>query len=96
MKKHIPNLITGLNVLSGSVALFIAMYGYAELAAVFILLGMFFDFFDGLTARLLHVKSEMGKELDSLADIISFGVAPAFLRICFYEILSLWVGKEIF
>ena len=79
MKKHIPNLITGLNALSGSVALFIAMYGYAELAAVFILLGMFFDFFDGLTARLLLVKSEMGKELDSLADIISFGVAPAFL-----------------
>lgn len=79
MRKHIPNLITGLNVLSGGIALFLAMYGYAELAAAFILFGMVFDFFDGLAARLLHVKSEMGKELDSLADIISFGVAPAFL-----------------
>lgn len=79
MKKHIPNLITGLNVISGSIAIFMVMYGYPELAAAFILLGMIFDFFDGLAARLLHVKSEMGKELDSLADVISFGVAPAFL-----------------
>lgn len=79
MKRHIPNLITGMNVISGTMAVFMAIYGRIELAAGFIILGMVFDFFDGLSARLLHVKSDMGKELDSLADIVSFGVAPALL-----------------
>lgn len=79
MKKHIPNLITSCNVLCGTLAIFAGMYGYLAWAAGFILLGMVFDFFDGMTARLLHVKSEIGKELDSLADMVSFGVAPAIL-----------------
>ncbi len=79
MKKHIPNLITSLNVISGTLSVFMAMYGRMELAAVLILVAMVFDFFDGMAARLLHVKSEMGKELDSLADMVSFGVAPAIL-----------------
>lgn len=79
MKKHIPNLVTGLNAASGTMAIFMALYGQLIWAAGFIILGMVFDFFDGLVARLLHVKSEMGKELDSLADVISFGVAPALL-----------------
>lgn len=79
MKKHIPNLITSMNVLSGSIAVFVAMYGRLELAAILILVAMVFDFFDGFAARLLHVKSDMGKELDSLADMVSFGVAPAVI-----------------
>lgn len=79
MKKHIPNLITSMNVISGTLAIFMAMYGHLTLAAGCILLGMIFDFFDGMTARLLHVKSDIGKELDSLADVVSFGVAPAVL-----------------
>lgn len=79
MKKHIPNLITSLNVICGSAAVFLTMYGRPGLAALLIVLGMVFDFFDGLTARLLHVKSEIGKELDSLADMVSFGLAPALL-----------------
>lgn len=79
MKKHIPNLITSMNVMSGTLAVFMAMYGHLTWAAGCILLGMVFDFFDGLTARLLHVKSDIGKELDSLADVVSFGVAPAVL-----------------
>lgn len=79
MKKHIPNLITSLNVVSGTLSVFMAMYDRIELAAALILLAMVFDFFDGMAARLLHVKSEMGKELDSLADMVSFGVAPALL-----------------
>lgn len=79
MKRHIPNFLTGMNVVSGMMAVFMGMYGNLEMAAVFILIGMVFDFFDGLVARLLHVKSELGKELDSLADIVSFGVAPAIL-----------------
>ncbi|MDE6452168.1 MAG: CDP-diacylglycerol--serine O-phosphatidyltransferase [Odoribacter sp.] len=79
MKKHIPNLITGLNAASGMMAILMALYGEMLWAACFIIIGMIFDFFDGMVARLLHVKSEMGKELDSLADVISFGVAPALL-----------------
>lgn len=79
MKKHIPNLITSMNVISGTMAIFMAMYGHLLLAAGCILLGMIFDFFDGMTARLLNVKSDIGKELDSLADVVSFGVAPAVL-----------------
>ncbi len=79
MKKHIPNLITGLNAASGAMAVFMALYGQIGWAACFIIAGMVFDFFDGMVARLLHVKSEMGKELDSLADVITFGVAPALL-----------------
>lgn len=79
MKKHIPNLITSLNVISGTFSVFAALYGHYEWAVGLILAAMVFDFFDGLAARLLHVKSEMGKELDSLADVVSFGVAPAVL-----------------
>lgn len=93
MKKHIPNLITSLNVLSGTAAIFVAIYGHLVLAAVLILIGMLFDFFDGLTARLLHVKSEMGKELDSQADGVSFGVAPAVLA--HFLMLQLLPGQEI-
>lgn len=79
MRKHIPNLITCMNVISGTLAIFMAMYGRLEWAAGLIVIAMVFDFFDGMTARLLHVKSDMGKELDSLADMVSFGVAPAIL-----------------
>lgn len=79
MKKHIPNLITCLNATSGTVAIYLAFNGYLYWAAWAVILAMVFDFFDGFAARLLHVKSEMGKELDSLADVISFGVVPAVL-----------------
>lgn len=79
MKKHIPNLITCCNVLCGTLAIFMAMYGDLLTAASLVLAAMVFDFFDGYAARLLQVKSEMGRELDSLADVISFGVAPAIL-----------------
>lgn len=79
MRKYIPNGITCMNVISGTCSIFLAMYGYLLEAALLIVVGMIFDFFDGLSARLLHVKSDLGKELDSLADVISFGVAPAVL-----------------
>lgn len=82
MKKHIPNLITLMNAISGALAVGMAMYGELSLAAICILAGMVFDFFDGMVARLLHVKSELGKELDSLADVLSFGIAPAVLAHC--------------
>ena len=60
MRKQIPNLITCMNVISGTLAIFLAMYGLLTAAAILILVGMVFDFFDGMTARLLHVKSEIG------------------------------------
>lgn len=79
MKRNIPNILTGLNAVSGTMSVLSALNGELMTAAVWILVGMGFDFFDGMVARLLHVKSELGRELDSLADIVSFGVAPAVL-----------------
>lgn len=93
MKKHIPNLITCLNVTSGTFAIFLAMYGHLSEAALLVIVAMVFDFFDGMAARLLHVKSEMGKELDSLADVVSFGLAPAILA--HFLMLSILPGQSI-
>ncbi|MBO5584652.1 MAG: CDP-diacylglycerol--serine O-phosphatidyltransferase [Prevotella sp.] len=77
MKKHIPNSITCCNLVSGSIATFYAFAGNAEMALIWIVVGAVFDFFDGMTARLLGVSSPIGKELDSLADVITFGLAPS-------------------
>lgn len=77
MKKHIPNSITCCNLICGCIAIHFAMGGALPLALLFIVLGAIFDFFDGFTARLLGVSSPIGKELDSLADVVTFGVAPA-------------------
>jgi CDP-diacylglycerol--serine O-phosphatidyltransferase len=77
MKKHIPNTITCCNLISGCIATYWAFSGDYELALLFIVIGAVFDFFDGMTARLLHVSSPIGKELDSLADDITFGFAPS-------------------
>ena len=79
MKRHIPNFITTLNLLSGIIGIVIALEYRIDYAAYFIALSAFFDFLDGMAARLLHVKSEIGKELDSLADVVSFGVLPGVL-----------------
>ena len=75
--RHIPNTITCCNLFSGCVATCMAFSGEPGKALLFIILGAVFDFFDGMTARLLHVSSPIGKELDSLADDVTFGVAPA-------------------
>jgi len=77
MKKHIPNTITCLNLISGCIATYWAFQGDFQLALLFIVIGAVFDFFDGMVARLLHVSSPIGKELDSLADDITFGFAPS-------------------
>ena len=77
LKKHIPNTITCLNLISGCIATFYALMGNFQLALLFIIIGAVFDFFDGMVARLLHVSSPIGKELDSLADDITFGFAPS-------------------
>jgi CDP-diacylglycerol--serine O-phosphatidyltransferase len=77
VKKHVPNTITCCNLISGCIATYWAFQGDYRLALLFIVVGAVFDFFDGMTARLLHVSSPIGKELDSLADDITFGFAPS-------------------
>ena len=77
MKKHIPNIITSCNLISGCIATTMAFQGMLQWALAWIVIGAAFDFFDGMSARLLKVSSPIGKELDSLADVITFGVAPS-------------------
>ena len=77
IKKHIPNTITCCNLISGCIAIAYAFSGKIEISFTWIIIGAVFDFFDGMSARLLKVSSPIGKELDSLADIVTFGVAPS-------------------
>ncbi|MDY7395539.1 CDP-alcohol phosphatidyltransferase family protein [Aureibaculum sp. 2210JD6-5] len=79
MKKHIPNIITLLNLLSGVIAVMFAANNDLVTAAIFVCIGIFFDFFDGLVARLLNVQSELGLQLDSLADVVTSGVVPGIV-----------------
>lgn len=77
--RHIPNILTLSNLFCGSVSIMLALQGNILLSAYLLLIAFHFDIFDGLSARLLKVSSEMGKELDSLADVVSFGLGPAAL-----------------
>lgn len=91
MKKHIPNTLTCLNLVCGTLSAMAALKGNLEMAAIWIIVAAVFDFLDGFAARLLKVASPIGKELDSLSDIVSFGVAPAmiiftWLTRCMYEL----------
>lgn len=86
MKHHIPNLITLMNVFCGCVATIFAVLNQLEFAAVFVFLGIIFDFFDGLAARVLDVKSELGLQLDSLADMITSGLVPGIVM---FQLLAL-------
>lgn len=79
MKKHIPNCVTLLNLISGFTAIALANQNQLKAAILMLCLALLFDFCDGLVARLLHAKSDLGKQLDSLSDLVSFGVAPAFI-----------------
>ncbi|MCS5664109.1 MAG: CDP-diacylglycerol--serine O-phosphatidyltransferase, partial [Flavobacteriales bacterium] len=76
MLKHIPNLLTISNLICGCIALYFTFHNNLVLAAYIIGLAAVFDFMDGAVARLLNMSSPMGKELDSLADMVSFGVVP--------------------
>lgn len=73
---HIPNFITCLNLFSGSMAVYYAFQGNYPAVLLLVIIAAVFDFFDGFAARLLKAYSPMGKEMDSLADVISFGLAP--------------------
>ena len=95
-KRIIPDAITSCNLLCGSIAVFLATQGAFVWAFVFILAGAFFDFFDGLSARLLKAPSPIGVELDSLADDITFGLAPSMMVFCYLRpILGWWAGLAL-
>ena len=79
MKSFIPNFITLLNLFSGCVAVIFALEGNMKLTALFVFLGIFFDFFDGFIARKLNVQSALGVQLDSLADMVTSGLVPGLV-----------------
>lgn len=81
MKKHIPNFLTCCNLLCGCLSVYYSMQMNEAVAAVLIFAALVFDFCDGLVARALQAYSDLGKQLDSLADVVSFGVAPAFILV---------------
>ena len=86
LKKHIPNLITLLNLFCGSIAVICAVNNLFVATAVFVFLGIFFDFFDGLAARKLGVQSALGIQLDSLADMVTSGLVPGIIM---YKLIAL-------
>ncbi len=79
IKQHIPNFLTSLNLLFGCLAIIAALDGRLQTASIFIVSAAVLDFFDGFIARALGAYSELGKQLDSLADMVSFGVAPGMI-----------------
>lgn len=83
--KQIPNFITLGNLLSGTVAAIFAVQGDYKFTALFVCIGVLFDFFDGFVARLLNVSGELGKQLDSLADMVTSGVVPGIIM---YKLLQ--------
>jgi CDP-diacylglycerol--serine O-phosphatidyltransferase len=84
-KQHIPNTLTAFNLIAGLVAIILVMEGNVVTASLFIFIAAIFDFLDGTTARLLDARSELGRQLDSLADLVSFGVAPGLIM---FQLLS--------
>lgn len=79
MKQYIPNALTLLNLFCGSIAVIFAVNNNFVASALFVFLGIFFDFFDGFAARKLNVQSELGIQLDSLADMVTSGLVPGII-----------------
>jgi len=84
VRRHIPNIITCLNLVCGSAAVILTLWGYWWPAFCFMLAGAVFDFCDGAAARALGAYSDIGKELDSLSDVVTFGLAPALMFFSWY------------
>ena len=93
IKKHIPNSITLLNALCGCIAAILAANNQFVPAALLVFLGIFFDFFDGLAARKLGVQSELGVQLDSLADMITSGLVPGIIM---FKLLAMTANSPEF
>jgi len=83
--RNTPNTITCCNLMSGCIATGCAFHGHFFWAVIWIVIGAVFDFFDGMSARALGVSSPIGKELDSLADVVTFGVAPSAIVFCLFR-----------
>ena len=79
IKQHIPNTITCGNLVSGCLSILFLTHDMPVKAAIMIFVAGLFDFLDGFAARLLHAHSPIGADLDSLSDVVSFGVAPGFI-----------------
>ncbi|WP_406684208.1 CDP-alcohol phosphatidyltransferase family protein [Seonamhaeicola sp. MEBiC1930] len=90
MKRYIPNALTLLNLFCGSIAVIFAVNDNLVTASFFVFFGIFFDFFDGFAARKLNVQSEIGLQLDSLADVVTSGLVPGIIM---YKLLSLSIGS---
>lgn len=86
MRQQIPNFITLLNLFSGCIAVVFAALNQLDMAALFVFIGILFDFFDGLAARALGVTSEIGVQLDSLADMVTSGMVPGIVM---FQLLSM-------
>src|SRR5690606_28865738 len=91
MKRYIPNALTLLNLSAGIIAVILAVQGNIVLAAYFVFAGIFFDFFDGMAARLLNVQGALGLQLDSLADVVTSGVVPGIVM---YQLSQLSLGEN--
>lgn len=85
MKRQIPNILTCFNLLTGTVAILLALRDQTEIASLLLIVAAIFDFLDGFSARLLNAHSVIGPDLDSLADLVSFGVAPAMIILVWSE-----------
>ena len=85
IRRLIPNLLTAGNLIGGILAIILTLQGHINWAPYCILISALFDFLDGFVARLLKVQSELGKQLDSLADMVTFGVAPGIMMYVFIQ-----------
>lgn len=92
MKKHIPNLITLGNLLCGTIAVIFAIKGDFYATALLVGVGILFDFLDGFVARILNVQGELGKQLDSLADMVTSGVVPGIVML---KMLEIAIDKDV-
>ena len=96
MKKNIPNIITSLNLLLGWTSIYFAYLGEIDWAVSVILLASLFDYLDGFTARKFNVQSALGAQLDSFADLITFGIAPVIIVFFVSSISLFYVEKNLF
>ncbi|RED48343.1 CDP-alcohol phosphatidyltransferase family protein [Seonamhaeicola aphaedonensis] len=93
MKRYIPNALTLLNLLCGSIAVIFAVNDNFVSAAFFVFLGIFFDFFDGFAARKLNIQSEIGLQLDSLADVVTSGLVPGIIMYKLFQLVEIELGS---
>ena len=96
IKKHIPNLITLGNLFCGTIATIYAVQADFVFAGLFVILGILFDFFDGFAARLFQVSGELGKQLDSLADMVTSGVVPGIIMLKLIEVNTINASNSFF